>query len=627
MLAASSHGDFFVTHLFPFTRLITVAGILVVASTLPALAQQTPPNMIDIRYETLLKDPKRNLATPGQEFGDQISSENGALSFSVVDVSIPGNNSLPVEFRRELSVTTPGGKLGPAASAMVDWRLGLPRIEASYDERIGWSSSDPNRRVKNCSIAQQVYIDPPPPQFDAEYYPAKLTWNPPTLVDPTSGSGGRLLYNKKYLPWPSTGDFKFWLTPNLSYVSCLPTLKNAGGATAAEQRYTAGEGFLLTRPDGVRVWFDWMSLRDRKPFIITKPLYNPPPATVITDNTWQETFEIYPTRMEDQYGNWVTFTYANKSNEIVRLTRIESSDGRAIDVGYNGNVVSTVTSGGRTWSYQYYGGLSKVTNPDGSSWQYDGLSTNRYTRGIASSQYGTCVDSNIPWNIANKDWTTTTGIPGQGRYTVKNPAGATADFYYDEVYQGRSNVIKRCFISGYSSYATGQVTSKSDVSSRAAWWGLGVVGKRVSGPGLPEMWWRYSYQSTVAFAPNVGANYSKTLEPDGTLIERTYGNQAGKDEGLLLEMVVKKNGTVLKREKNTYLSQGNTNGFPKLVGFHPNSEFEYPAEVRIRPLMSRSTELDGRIYEWKCDTGAATFCLDEYGRPLQTVLQSRPVTP
>lgn len=604
---------------------MAVASTLLAAGTLPALAQQTPPNIIDIRYETLLKDPKRNLATPGQEFGDQISSENGALSFSVVDVSIPGNNSLPVEFRRELSVTTPGGKLGPPSSALVDWRLGLPRIEASYDERVGWSSSDPNRRVKNCSIAQQIYIDPPPPPVDADYYPAKLTWNPPTLVDPTSGSGGRLLYNKKYLPWPSTGDFKFWVTPNLSYVSCLPALKNAGGATAVEQRYTAGEGFLLTRPDGVRMWFDWMSLRDRKPFMITKPYDS---FTVITANTWQETFEIYPTRMEDQFGNWVTFTYANKGNEIVRLTKIESSDGRAIDVSYDGNVVRTVSSGGRTWTYEYNGGLSKVTNPDGSTWQYNGLSTNRSMMAIGSNANGTCVDSNVQWNRANTDWTTITGAPSnQARYSVQNPAGASADFYYASIYQGRSNVIKRCYISGYTASPNGPVITKSDVSSRAAWWGLGVIAKRVSGPGLPEMWWRYSYQSTVAFAPNVGANYSKTLEPDGTLIERTYGNQAGKDEGLLLEMVVKKNGIVLKREKNTYLSQGNTNGFPKLVGFHPNSEFEYPAEVRIRPLMSRSTELDGRIYEWKCDTGAATFCLDEYGRPLQTVLQSRPVTP
>lgn len=591
-----------------------------------AIAQQSSSSQVDLRYETLLKDPRRNLATPGQEFGDKISPESGSLQFSVVDVSVPGNSSLPVEFRRELYVTTANGKFGFPTTALADWELGLPRIEASYDERLGWSSSDPNRRSKNCSISAQSYVEPPPYPVDPDYYPAKLTWNPPSLMDPTSTAGGRLLYNKNYMPQPSDGKQYYWLVAGSAYFSCLPTLKNAGGSTQAEQQYTAGEGFLLQRADGVRIWFDWMALKSKTPVLITKPFYpQGGGGYAITDSTFQLTFQLYPTRMEDRFGNWVNYTYANKSNEPVRLTKITSNDGRVIDVVYDGNYISQVVSSNRTWTYQRsqpIGGLARVINPDGSYWEYGGTSHNTYARSIPSSSYGTCVDENVQWNQVNTDWTSATGTPGQYYFSVKNPAGATATFYYAETYDGRSNVPKRCYTSGYVSQSASQVIAKSDVSSRLAWWGLAVVGKKVTGPGLSEMWWRYSYQPSVAFAPAVGTKLSKELTPDGTLIRRVYGNQAGKDEGLLLSLELSRGGAVVKREQYTYLAASSGQSFPKLIGFHPNSEFEYPAEIYIRPQMTKHLEVDGKFFDWRCGTGASAACLDAYGRPITATLSS-----
>lgn len=599
--------------------------VLVGMFPLTTIAQQTPSNLVDIRYETLLKDPKRNMATPGQEFGEQINNQNGALSFSVVDVSIPGNSSLPVEFRRELDVTTPVGRLDSSVTALRDWDLGIPRIEASYDSQTGWSSSDPARKTKNCSIASQNYVEPPLPLVDPDYYPLKLTWNPPVLIYPGSSVGGRLLYNKGYLPQPSGMGTQYWLTAGLGYLSCLPTLKNAGGDTAAEQRYTAGEGFLLVKPDGTRIWFDWMSLKSTIPFMITKPYYGTGLGTAISESRLQETYAIYPTRMEDRQGNWVNYSYANKSNEIARLTKIESSDGRIININYTGSLITSVVAGGRSWIYSYNPALSSVTNPDGSTWKYTGASHSKYSRSIPSSAYGTCVDQNVEWDYQNKDWTALE-LSGQGTFNVKNPAGATANFYIDEVYQGRSNVPKRCFISGYTSFVPGQVISKSDVSSRLGWWGMGVVGKRVTGPGLPDALWRYSYQSVVGFAPAIGATYSKTLDPDGVLVERTYGNQAGKDESLVLSVVVKKNGEVISQERNSYLAAGSVDGFPKLAGFHPNAEYEYPGEIYIRPMIAHQTEVGGQLYEWKC-IASGSSCLDQFGRPVKTSSESRPVSP
>src|SRR5687768_1527963 len=47
----------------------------------------------------------REIAASGPDlFGDAVNLSNGALSFSVTDVSVPGNNTLPVAFTRTLSI-------------------------------------------------------------------------------------------------------------------------------------------------------------------------------------------------------------------------------------------------------------------------------------------------------------------------------------------------------------------------------------------------------------------------------------------------------------------------------------------------------------------------------------------
>lgn len=96
----------------------------------------------------------------------------------------------------------------------------------------------------------------------------------------------------------------------------------------------------------------------------------------------------YPTRIEDRNGNFATFTYATLSSQIV-LDNIATSDGRLVTFGYTltGSVqlLTSVTSAGRTWTYTYYptpaladtgGGtgayfLERVDPPSGGYWQYD----------------------------------------------------------------------------------------------------------------------------------------------------------------------------------------------------------------------------------------------------------------
>jgi hypothetical protein len=55
-------------------------------------------------YRKLVESAQNLTALKDDLFGESISLYNGKAEFSVTDVSLPGNNSLPVEMRRRFSV-------------------------------------------------------------------------------------------------------------------------------------------------------------------------------------------------------------------------------------------------------------------------------------------------------------------------------------------------------------------------------------------------------------------------------------------------------------------------------------------------------------------------------------------
>lgn len=63
-------------------------------------------------------------------FGDQVSLQDGALSFSATDVSIPGNNALPVAFERSYRLFNREYYISD--EMLADWELELPRISGTY---------------------------------------------------------------------------------------------------------------------------------------------------------------------------------------------------------------------------------------------------------------------------------------------------------------------------------------------------------------------------------------------------------------------------------------------------------------------------------------------------------------
>lgn len=585
-------------------------------------AQSLPTNMVDLRYESFLKKPGRWMGTPGNEFGEQIAPQNGALSFNVVDVSIPGNNALPVEFRRTLHIRprSPDDYL-TSYRILQWWEPGLPKITASYEFVTGPVTGDTSRPGKVCSVSDKAFLSPPPDATHPDQFPANVFWNAPSLQMP-DGSGGLLVYNQGLMPAPQSGGRYYWLTANMDYVSCLAALKNSGSSDTEEQLLSAGEGFLVRRADGTRYWFDWMATDRRSNGISTVVRYSGGTPALTPIGIKVANLAWYPSRVEDRYGNWVTYTYSNKANEPVKLDRIDSSDGRSISLVYANGVLSRVEAAGRTWNYAG----TQVTNPDGSVWSYTGDFRPGFDFTI-DRDHGSCYDPPSWSGTVNPDYTTG-GNPGVTRtISVTSPSGATADFTIGRVMLGRSAVPGSCYASGYS-MAYGLPSQTTEPIAYLGGWTMAVIQKSVTGPGVDPQVWKYNYQSDIWFSntnASAGTSRTKILLPDGSLDTYVYGNAPYVNDGLLLSLTRSKGGVVKRVVNEGYLSNLNSpvSGFPKRIGWHPYADLNEFGAVFLRPKTSSVTTQDGQSYSWSVPAicGGA-LCLDAYGRPTTVVKQS-----
>ncbi|SDQ24568.1 hypothetical protein [Pseudoxanthomonas sp. CF125] len=631
-----------------WTGVLCFVGLGALVASVPCFAQSSLQG-VDLRYDTLLKRQDRNNITAGNQFGEQHSLESGSLSFNVVDVDLVGNDDLAVEFRRTLVATDSKKQLSGStftypATRLGDWAIGLPKIQGTFDALVGWISGDASRPTKNCSIATSYQIEPPPSSQYPETFRAHMFWNPPTVQYP-DGSSGLLLYNSGLMPVPSTGGPYFWITSSQDVASCIAVLKNKNDASplAEERIFGQGEGYLIIRPDGNKYWFDWIALESNLPSKSTQLIPcggSPYGCDYQADEVvlQQATLALYPTRIEDRFGNWVAYSYSNKSNEMVKLDKIQSSDGRVIDIGYIDGRISTVTANGRTWSYIYAEptttvpvqvliNLSEVRNPDSSSWRYSGDS-HPYPparRGdLQLSIFGPCYD--LTWTQHVNPDATAVGDTDFTGYTVEAPSGARAVFRVDGVMLGRSGVPESC-------YQTGAYLPSTTRPSTAPRYFLGdyqlaLTGKKITGSGLLPAIWKYHYQSDIGFAPMAaGSSRTKVLDPEGAFDNYTFGNTFGVDEGLLLAHTRTANQQTSLNETNVYAVGTSTPGFPKLIGYHPDANNRY-AQAFMRPKLSSTKIVQSTLFKWavnnNCsDTGAAP-CLDSLARPTSVTRSSSP---
>ncbi len=544
------------------------AGLVALALAVVTATVQANVPLWD-EYAAHVKRAEQISALGPNDFGDRISLQSGALTLQTTEVDIKGNNALPVRISRSFQPRSNSMGRGLPTSwrvsdrAFADWDLDLPHIGGVFSVIAGWPAA-------RCSAGNGV----PPyvwlPSSGAGAGPFDY-WSGTSLNVP--GEGAQLLMPVNTDTPRPTGSDARWVTRDFSAIACLPAIRNG-----------SGEGFIATRPDGTRYWFDWMGAHHEPNLAMTKAHGGPGPTYVLLE---RRNMRLYATRVEDRFGNWVNYTYhPTQAHERPRLANIQSSDGRSITLDYNGDgFVTRVAAHGRTWTYQYAGtgqqaGLSLVQLPDNTAWRYDLAALRNmplaYNTGAPGEPYRSCGNPGDP-------------IAAQPTGSVTHPSGATASYVLD---------IQRFVRAGIDPYgpncAIGNPSNPNDDSDwvPVAWDAFAVRSKTVQAAGAQTTQWRYQYQ----------AGFSTEVFGPGSYERHTFGNTFGSDEGQLFQ--VEKGtgpGQILSSQRHTYEPRLSGMPFRSPIGASVMPRGEDFADRHPRPLTGTTTLQDGDSFNARYD--------------------------
>jgi hypothetical protein len=558
-------------------------------------------------------------------FGDKVEYYKNTLSFSVNDISLPGNFALPVALTRKMEVVDRYAYHGDGYDhPLQDWDLDIPNISGVY------APTWPNTRCSSYDLPQA-------PSGTGGYETYDF-WNGLTANMP---GGGELLAPNtddpakpgiEVAPRPANGDHR-WMTASLTYFRCVP---NGTGNTT-------GDAFEAITTDGTKYTFGWMAQNDQP------ELRRPTKTNEQGDQTGYAPLvrrinSLYVTRIEDRFGNTVTFTYDNVATASVRLRKIESSDQRIITLNYDGGTevspglysggwLTSASAHGRTWTYQYTNGsLSAVILPDATRWIYDfhGLSY-----AIIEPDLDPLLQRNCNSNYAI--------IGGGGTGTVTHPSGAIGKFTVSVARHGRSNVPKLC---DNWAYTNNNPNDDLQVIPRN-YTVLSISKKEISGPGITPFEWIYTGGSLASWTPAASdPNYqpvcqSQTcMDPvcvdDGCAGQHvtaiigqepaqpgippvvrefqriTFGNSYKYNEGKLLKVERGLNSaTILEREEYTYNLATTGQAFPAAIGTSLQPRAAGWVSEHIRPQKKKDIFRDGAKFT------AESLVWDAYVRPTQ----------
>lgn len=536
----------------------------------------------------------------GTLFGDTMDLYAGGLSFAATDVSVPGNAALPVAIGRKLSIRDRYGYSTRHDYAFADWDIDIPNISGVFAGT--WHDDRCSQPVPPNVGSIPVYAD--------EYWAGNHASMP---------GGGEMLRADVERTKPASGGPYSWVTQGNTYFSCLSSIANG-----------SGQGFLAIADDGTKYWFNHMAQ-------YSEPSYSKPSGSTYTEVVSRRRNVLYATRVEDRFGNWVTYSYDNAATEPVRLTQVSASDGRKLTLQYNTGYVSSISDGSRTWSYQYSSyTLSKVVLPDASSW-----TLNLAALSDAELQY-----SEEP-NVARSCFTLNPPISGDVSGSMTHPSGATATFTVGPQHVGLTNVPGLC--RNYETSGTGGTTNDDFPVIPFRWYALVIKSKRVEGPGLTTAQWDYAFQSTLSwqYPPGqttpvcttttcldpvctsddcAGTRRMTIAGPEGEWQRYTFGNSYRYNEGkLLMHEQGSSASSILKTVLHDYNYAASGQPYPAKIGSSPQTRgagfvSEYP-----RPLLMTETYQDEALFVWKVDSGcsaAGVYCLDGLARPTRIVRQA-----
>jgi RHS repeat-associated protein len=548
---------------------------------------------IDVKEEHSRRiNASKAIAPLGEDlFGDQISYFTGGTEFQHGDVSLSGNSGLPVAIGRTHKV----GADGPTALGLFgEWDIDIPYMYGIFGTELGWQNYGAGD-ARCSSITVTNYVPPTSSgyvesvngtrsisgSFGGDEY-----WSGNQLH--VQGQGDKLLLApvSGYLIKPNDGQTYRLATTDHWAVSCLPAIKNG-----------LGEGFRAVSPSGVVYHFDWMVKRK---FSKLNRIYNFANGSVNRQFDRSKIF-LYPTRVEDRFGNWVNYTWSGDT-----LQSIEANDGRKLTLAYvqagsGSNVglkISSVSDGIRTWKYTYStsGLLTAVVLPDNSQWT---LSTAPavlvYVNNVGYSQSSGCNPSLTPNNSIYK-------------YTITHPSGASAEFDFKMVRHGRSMVTPKCQWS---------TADKEDVwdAPQLRYDAISIIKKKISGQNVTERIWTVAYGATNdSWHTCTTCPTTKTVEvtdSSGDFQRYTFSNHYGKTEGKLAKVESSSSATspVLNVTQTNYLTDPSSPPFVVNVGNAGNYKNRDPIVSKVIPISANTVNQDGVTFT------SAVNSFDSFAQP------------
>ncbi|CBA16818.1 RHS repeat domain-containing protein [Xanthomonas albilineans] len=574
-----------------FSQLRACVALLTLGFVATAYADEL---RFDQKYIERIKQSQETARLSVDSFGEQVNLKDGGVVFNWTDIDIAGNSKLPVRLQRSIVVEDQGvGRSGKLGGFGVGGSLDVPYLKGIFSPD-GWQvyGSSPNSR---CSQPAQ------PPNYNqltaVDY--ASGNW----LHIPGSNEQQMLMDPASQLPAPGDGTRYPWITKGFWRFSCLANTKNG----------YPGEGFVALSPEGDKYYFDWVVSKIHSG--LSKQVGN------LNGSLSMPRLAVFflATRVEDRFGNWVTYTYNGD-----QLSRIDASDGRYILVtGTSGDNITSVRSSIGTWTYAYGDQSLVVNQPDNAQSRYVQTGLMDITPLESELFYENPPQCEPPAESA-----------GGFTYAVTLPSNATATYIFSVRRHFRSNIYKICNAglvpkTQLVSYEYLTTPNFSDTFT--------LLSKSISGPGLPTMQWSYTYDIGSQGGPFQQDCQRPTFQchkyvqtevrgPDNDFKRYTFGVLYNVNEGWDLgvetgSITTSSSGdtaNILSKSENEYIGNEEVANqpFPSFVGSGHGANSDDQSIAGLRPLKRTTITQDGGTFQM------AVNSYDVFARPTSVTRSS-----
>lgn len=562
---------------FAFARHIAF-GLLLLSAVEHSHAQTTNP---EDEYKKLVKV-NDQLAPLGENpFGEQIDLHDGSITFSAVDITIPGNGPL-IQITRTFKADGDADIRKDNAS-FGDWDIELPRLSTVVSDQHTLTDGDSHRGWLVNSIAMTDrctnFREPPPMTLGrpgSEPLESDQWWNEGYLLRiPGEQAQDMLAVAPNGLPSPSMGRTFVGVSKGNWQLACLPTTSNGA----------PGEAFLAVGPDGTQYSLDYLYYRPARSYIIGRQIGF-----------------MFATRVVDRFGRGVAYNY-----DAGRISSIVGDDQRRVDFQYSGDgkqitqIIVSADGKTRVWAYSYQPSatgqtLTGVTLPDGTTWGYALSDLTFDVKSTAS--IGHCLDPSAPDESIAKVGTVTT------------PSGLVGTFTARPTRHARSDVFEYCSANG--------PTANGFENAPRYYNNLALRSKHVTGAGLDVQDWSYSYPLAQASwkqqCQSGGCTFTShtdVVDPSLNLTRYYFSNRANATEGkgLSTEYYAGSGGSPVRVETMDYALTG---PWPAKYGYNFNIYANVDLATSEVPVSRRTITEGADAYAWQA------IAFDSFARPSWT---------